>query len=152
MKIHVAAAPLLTICFALALTAQPQTKSSTLAQKLVADTHAKHPEAAEIGIAVVGANGCTTIASTDKSEIAEKCEKEDAEPIRTGKPFVEKEGKNLDVTLPLHDASGKIVGSVGIELPAKPGQSQDDVVHQAQSIAKEMEPSIASKASLTQNF
>jgi hypothetical protein len=152
MKIHAVAASFATFCLALSLTAAPQNKGNYLAQKLVDDTHTKHPEAVEIGIATVGSGGCKTIASTDKKDIGEKCEKEDSEPIRTGKPYVETEGKNFDVTLPLHDSSGKIVGSVGLELTPKPGESQDAVVEQAQSIAKEMEAAIPTKASLTQSF
>lgn len=129
-----------------------QTRGNSLAQKLVDDAHAKHPEAAEIGIAVIGSKGCSTIASTDKKDVGEKCEAEDSEPIRTGKPHVEKEGKEFDVTLPLRDMSAKIVGSVGIELAPKSGQAEVDVVKQAQDIEKEMEQAIPSKTSLMQPF
>jgi len=150
MKISILAGTL--ICLAPAAIAGPQTRSSYLAQKLVNEAHAKHPEANEIGIATVGPKGCTTIASTDKKDVGEKCEAEDSEPIRTGKTHVEKEGKNFDVTLPLHDQSGKTVGSVGIELAPKNGETQADVEKHAQGIAKEMESAITSKESLTQSF
>ena len=141
-----------TLLFAFSASAQQQPARAYMAQKLVDHTHATHPEASEIGIATVGSQGCKTIASTDKSDLGEKCEREDSEPMRTGKPSVEKEGKNLDITLPLHDVTGRLVGSVGIELTPKPGQAQDAVVQEAQSIAKEMEAAIPSKASLTESF
>lgn len=128
--------------------AQSEKGTKTMAQALVDQTHAKHPEATEIGIAINGTKGCTTIAATDKSELGEKCEKEDSEPITSGKPYVEKENGGFDVTLPLHDSSGKIVGSVGIEQKPRPGQTQDQAVALAQAIAKEMEVNISSKASL----
>lgn len=140
------------MCLAMAASAATQNSSNSLAQKIIDDSHAKHPEAAELGISTVGAKGCSTIASTDKTDIGEKCEAEDSEPIRTGKPHVEKEGKNLDVTLPLHDVSGVIVGSVGIELSPKAGEVQADTVKHAQDIAKEMEQGIPSKSALTQSF
>jgi hypothetical protein len=140
-------------CFAFQVSAQSQsTKPPVLAQKIVDDAHAKHPEASEIGIAVVGLHACSTIASTDKRDIGEKCEKDDAEPMQTGKPFVEKGKNSFDVSLPLHDASGKIVGSVGIEIIPKTGQAEKDVIQQAEKIASEMEQGIPSKASLTQPF
>ena len=148
MKILVLAGTL--VCLALSAFAAPQNAGTNLAQKLVNEAHAKHPEASEIGIATIGSKGCTTIASTDKKDIGEKCEAEDSEPIRTGKPHVDKEGKNFDVTLPLRDQSGKTVGSVGIELPPKSGETQADVVKRVQGIAKEIEAGIPSKASLTQ--
>ena len=157
MKICALAVTFLGISLALAVNAAqkdaaPQKHASILAQKLVDNAHAKHPETAEVGIAVVGSTGCSTIASTDNKDIGEKCEKEDSEPIQTGKPHVEKEGKNFDVTLPLHDSSGKIVGSVGMELPPNSGETQDAVVKRATAIAKGIEPDIPSKASLTEPF
>lgn len=58
------------VCCAFSVSAPSQNaKLAVLAQKIVDDAHAKHPEASEIGIAIVGAHGCSTIASTDKSDI-----------------------------------------------------------------------------------
>lgn len=140
------------MCLALPVMGSPQSRGTSLAQKLVNDAHAKHPEAKEIGIATIGSKECTTIASTDKKDIGEKCEAEDSDPIRTDKPHVGKEGENFDVTLPLRDQSGKTVGSVGIELAPKSGETQENIVKRAQEIEKGMEPAITSKASLTESF
>lgn len=122
--------------------------SKILAQQLVETTHAKHPETDEIGISAVTSRGCIGIASTDRSDIGEKCEKDDSEPMRTGKPFVEKERDGFDVSLLLHDSSGKIIGSVGIGFKTAPGQTRDSVTEKARKIASEMEAQIPSKASL----
>ncbi|HEV2182354.1 MAG TPA: PDC sensor domain-containing protein [Candidatus Acidoferrales bacterium] len=139
------------ICFASAVataqTATHQTKS--LAQKLVEDTHAQHPEATEIGIVTVSAKGCRTIASTDKGDIGEKCETDDSAPIRTGKPYVEKEKDGYDVSLPLHDAAGKAIGAVGIEFKLEVGQTAANMTEKAKQIAGEMEKQIPSKAALS---
>lgn len=93
---------------ALPIPASAQTKThtgKTVAQKLVEATQAKHPEPDEIGISAITSRGCVGIASTDKSDIGEKCEKEDSGAMRTGKPVVEKEKDSFDVTLPLHDST-----------------------------------------------
>jgi hypothetical protein len=134
--------PLLTL-------AQTNThKAKTFAQKLVETTQAKHPESDEIGISAITSRGCVGIASTDKSDIGGKCEKEDSEPMRTGKPVVEKEKDGFDVSLPLHDSTGKIVGALGVGFKSVPGQTEASVTEQALKIAAEMEVQIPSKAKL----
>jgi hypothetical protein len=120
----------------------------TFAQKLVEATQAKHPESDEIGISANTSRGCVGIASTDKSDIGGKCEKEDSEPMRTGKPVVEKEKDGFDVSLPLHDSTGLIIGAVGVGFKSVPGQTEASVTEQAQKIAAEMEAQIPSKAKL----
>jgi len=125
-------------------------KGKSFAQKLVEQTHAQHPEATEIGIVTVSAKGCRTIASTDKGDIGEKCESDDSAPIRTGKVSVGKESDGYDVSMPLHDSTGKAIGAVGIEFKLEAGQTKASVTEQATKIAGEMEKQISSKAALTQ--
>jgi sensor histidine kinase regulating citrate/malate metabolism len=123
-------------------------QGTTFAQKLVEATKAKHPETDEVGIAAMTARGCVGIASTDPDDIGEKCEKDDLEPMQTGKPYVEKEKDGYDVSLPLHDAPGKLVGSIGVGFKASAGQTEASVTEQARKIAAEMERQIPSKAKL----
>jgi len=128
-----------------------QTKSQlakSFAQKLVVTTQANHPEADEIGISANTSRGCIGIASTDKSDIGGKCEKEDSEPMRTGKPVVEKEKDGFDVSLPLHDSAGNLVGAAGVGFKPAPGQTEASVTEQAQKIVAEMEKQIPSKDKL----
>lgn len=128
-----------------------QTKTHTgksFAQKLVEATQAKHPESDEIGISANTSRGCIGIASTDKSDIGGKCERADTEPMRTGKPFVEREKDGFDVSLPLHDSTGKMIGAVGFGFKSAPGQTAASVTEQARKIATEMEAQIPSKAKL----
>jgi hypothetical protein len=135
----------------LSFLASAQTKTRTeksFAQKLVEATQAKHPEADEIGISTMTHRGCYGIASTDKSDIGEKCEKDDIAPMQTGKPYVEKEKDGFDVSVPLHDSTGKIIGTVGVGFKPAAGQSEASVTGQAQKIAAEMEAQIPSKAKL----
>jgi hypothetical protein len=142
---------LVMLISALPIAASTQTKTQTgktFAQKLVETTQAKHPESDEIGISAVTSRGCVGIASTDKSDIGEKCEKEDSGVMRSGKPVVEKEKDGFDVTLPLHDSTGKMIGALGIGFKRAPGQTEASVTEQARKIASEIEPQIPSKAKL----
>src|SRR5487761_140496 len=140
------------VCFASAMTMAQTARhpAKSMAQKLVEDTHAQHPEATEIGIVTVSAKGCRTIASTDKGDIGEKCERDDSAPIRTGKVSVGKESDGYDVSMPQHDSTGKAIGAVGIEFKVEAGQTKASVTAQAKKIAGEMEKQISSKAALTQ--
>jgi hypothetical protein len=129
--------------------AQAKTRvGKSFAQELVEATRAKHPESDEIGISTNTSRGCIGIASTDKTDIGGKCEKEDSEPMRTGKPVVEKEKDGFDVSLPLHDSTGKIIGALGVGFKSASGQTKASVTEQAQKIAAEMEAQIPSKAKL----
>lgn len=145
-------APLIAILLGmLPVLISAQTKTHTeksFAQKLVEATLAKHPESDEISISANTTRGCIGIASTDKSDVGAKCEKEDSEPMRTGKPIVENEKDGFDVSLPLRDSTGTMVGAVGIGFKPAPGQSAASVTAQAQKIAAEMEAQIPSKAKL----
>jgi hypothetical protein len=130
-------------------TGRPQTsKPKIFAQKLVEETLTKHPEADEIGISAVSSHGCHTIASTDRGDIGEVCEKDDSEPMRTGNPYVEKEKQGFDISVPLRDSAGKIIGSVGVGFKRQAGQTETDLVAQAQKIAADMEAEVTSKAKL----
>ena len=130
-------------------TGRPQSsKPKIFAQRLVEETLTKHPNADEVGISAVSSHGCHTIASTDRGDIGEACEKDDSEPMRTGKPYVEKEKDGFDISVPLHDSAGKIIGSVGVGFKPQAGQTETDLLAQAQKIAAEMEAQVASKASL----
>ncbi|MGH7584107.1 MAG: hypothetical protein ACREL5_12860 [Gemmatimonadales bacterium] len=124
------------------------TATKTFAQALVDATHAAHPEIDEIGISAMTSHGCVGIASTDKSDVGEKCEADDVTPMKTGKPSVGKEGTGYDVSVPLHDVAGKTVGVLGVGFKAAPGQTAATVTQTAQKIAAEMAAKIPSKAKL----
>jgi hypothetical protein len=130
-----------------AVTRQPAA-AKPFAQKLVEDTLAAHPELEEVEIAAVSAGRCTMIASTSKEDLGEKCERDSTEPMRTGKPFIEKEKTVIEVSLPLHDVSGAVVGAAGIAFKAKPGQAEAAAVDQARRIVTGMESHVASLAVL----
>jgi hypothetical protein len=110
--------------------AQHAAGAKIFGQALVESAHGRHPEATEIAISARSSHGCETIASTDRGDIGEKCEKDEVTPMRTGNPFVEKKKDGFDVSLPLHDAQGRVVGAVGIEFKLEPGQTESGVLAQ----------------------
>jgi hypothetical protein len=126
----------------------PTSRHKIAAQRLVEESASKHPEVAGIEIAVVSSGGCSTIASTDRNSIQEKCDRDEQEAMRTGEPFVEKEGDSFDVTLALHDATGKIIGTLGIDFKARPGQDRAMLVEQSNKILHEIESQISTKQKL----
>lgn len=132
----------------LLLANQQASRGKTFAQELVAQALANHPEVDEVGIAVRSSGGCRTIASTDKSDLGEACEKDDMAPMQNGKPYVEREKDGYDVSVPLRNTKGKIIGSLGIGLKRAEGQTQAGVIADATKISEEMAARISSKARL----
>jgi hypothetical protein len=123
------------------------------AQQLVEEAMAKHPQVSgvELSSTPPGKN-CVTIASTEAKDLGEKCDNDEFTAMKTNKPFVEKEnegGKEVyDITMPLHDASGKLIGTVGLDFKPEPGQQQPQVGQVAQQLVREMETQIPSKDKL----
>ena len=120
------------------------------AQKVVLEIKAAHPEITGLGLAATRSEqeGCKTIAATEVKEIGEKCDKDEFTAMKTNQPFVEKEKDEFDATLPIHDAAGKIIGTLGIDFKTGPGQTKETVTRQAKQIASELEKRITSKEQL----
>ena len=111
---------------------------------------AGHPEITGLEIAATKsqADGCKTIAATEANEVGQKCDKDEMTAIRTNKPFVEKEKDEFDVTLPIHDSTGKTMATAGMDFKLKPNRTKVSVVSEAQRIAAELEKRFASKDDL----
>jgi hypothetical protein len=120
------------------------------AQKVVLEIKAAHPEITGLELAATRSEleGCKTIAATEVKEIGEKCDKDEFTAMKTNQPFVEKEKDEFDATLPIHDAAGKIIGTVGMDFKTGPGQTKETVTRQAKQIASELEKRIRSKEQL----
>jgi hypothetical protein len=129
-------------------TAQTDQAAKIFAQTLVERAQAAHPEADEIGILATTQEGCRGIASTDKSDVGEACEAEDIQPMKTGKTSVEKEGSGFDVSVLLHDATGKTIGVLAIGFKGAPGRTEATVTETAKKMEAEMAAQITSKAKL----
>jgi hypothetical protein len=121
-----------------------------MAQKIVAEVKAAHPEITGLELAAERSKqeGCHTIAATEVKEIGEKCDKDEFTAMKTNRPFVEQEKDEFDVTVPLHDPAGKIIATAGMDFKAGPGQTKETVARQAKQIASELEKRFTSRSQL----
>jgi hypothetical protein len=92
--------------------------------------------------------GCSTIAARQPKDIGEKCDQDELEPMRTGQPWVKQESDGFDITVPLRDMKGTIVGTSGIDFKPEPNQQRAVVIEQAKKIVQELQAQIPSKAKL----
>jgi hypothetical protein len=130
--------------------AGPAQPNKIMAQRVVEEIKAGHPEISGLEIAATKSetDGCKTIATTEANEVGQKCDKDELTAIRTNKPLVEKEKDEFDVTLPIHDSSGMIIATAGMDFKLQPGRTKVSVVGEAQKIAAELEKRFASKDEL----
>jgi hypothetical protein len=126
--------------------------TKTQAQRLIDLTAQKHPEITglELSATPLGKDDCMTVAATEPKDLGEKCDEDEATALRTLKPFVEHEPDGYDVTAPLHDANGKVIGTLGIDFKPKAGQTETEVLKGTAALLKEIEQQIPSKAFLFQ--
>jgi hypothetical protein len=123
------------------------------AQQLVEEAMAKYPQVSGVELSSTPPGKvCITIASTEAGGVGEKCDNDEFTAMKTNKPFVEKEtegGKEVyDITMPLHDASGKPIGTVGLDFKPDPGQRESQVVQLAGQLVHEIEIQLPAKARL----
>lgn len=124
------------------------------AQQLVEQLAARHPELVRIGMHVTppGKADNMIIASNVADKVGQKSDPEDLQAMNTGQPVVLKEGKNFDVTLPLHDAAGKIIGAIGLTFRPRAGEKKTDAARRARAMASEAEKRIASTGELFEQW
>lgn len=127
-----------------------QTPAAPYARWLVARAVAAHEPIEAVEIAVVHDGVCSTIASSDSEDVGEKCDDDEIEPMKTGRVSVEEPSAaeaTYDVTQPLHDAAGNVIGTVGMDI--EPGSmTRDAVLSLALTARKEIEALIPSKEKL----
>ena len=121
-----------------------------VAQILVDELAARHPDLVRIGMHVTPPQGSANriIASNIAEKIGQKSDPEDLKAMASGEPVVLKEKENLDVTLPLHDAPGKVIGAIGLTFKLRAGEKQEEAVRRARAMAGEIEKQISSTAQL----
>jgi hypothetical protein len=143
------------LLFSLAASAAPAQSAKELpknyAQQLVNDTVAHHADLKGLEIALLTDKGCVTVAATAVEDIGEKCDDDENGPMKTGKPSVEAPSKGdpvYDITQALHDASGTLIGAVGMDIAPEPGEKRAAIVARARSMLRELESNIPSKGKL----
>lgn len=121
-----------------------------LAQQTVEAVAAAHLEVTGLELAASRSKSedCKTIAATEAKEIGAKCDKDEFTAMKTNQPFVEQEKDGFDVTMPLRDASGQVIGTLGIDFKPESGQTKASVTEKAKQIAAEVEKKITSREQL----
>jgi len=120
----------------------------TQAQNLVDLIAQKHSEisAVELSATPAGHKRCVTIAATEPKDLREKCDQDEAAAMKTEESFVEQEPEGFDVTAPLHDLTGKLVGALGIDFKQQTGTDESQSPQTHSSAPKELEQQKPSKA------
>lgn len=120
------------------------------AQRLVDSLIARHPGLVRVGMHLTppGRPDNLIVACNVAERIGRKSDPEDLKAMKTGKPVVLKEAGNFDVTLPLHTASGKVIGALGLTFKPEDHEEEQAAVERAKNMATELEAHIPSKAKL----
>jgi hypothetical protein len=146
MKYIAASIPLLLCLAAADISAQT---INIFAQKVVQEIKTAHPEITGLELAAMKpGKGCQTIAATEAKEIGQKCDKDELTARKTNKPFVEQEKTEFDVTLPIHDSTGKIIATAGMDFKLEAGRTKETVVQEALKIGAELERRLTSESDL----
>ncbi|MBZ5642508.1 MAG: hypothetical protein LAO19_07100 [Acidobacteriia bacterium] len=121
------------------------------AQKLVEDVRAKHPEVIYLNLRTIppGRTESFKVASSPPSRGG----KSDAADLdaEKGKPLVEqiKEApQEFRILLPLRDRSGQIIGNIATRIKLAPGKTNSDARKLAETIDRELQSGIPSRAKL----
>jgi hypothetical protein len=137
----------------LALPAFAQTPAKTLAQQLVDQALARHPEVVVMAMHVTPPNQKdNVIVASNIGRIGKKADEDDMRVINTGKSNLEvnPKGDRFEVELVLQDKTGKTVGALGVVFPYKPGDDKGTFDKKAQQIRNEMREQIPTLAALFQ--
>jgi hypothetical protein len=123
-------------------------RTAPLAQKLVDDALAAHPEVILMAIHA-GAPKYDIIAS-NFGRIGKLGDEDDLRCIRTGKNNLEVDatGKHFEAELPLKDQAGRTVGALGVVFNYTPSADKTAMEKTAQQIAAHMKSSLPSSDAL----
>jgi hypothetical protein len=131
----------------MAVPAAAQRGGSAFAQRLVDETVWRHPEVAAVEVSALAGGGCVTVAATDRRDVGDRCDGGERAAMRSGRTNVEDPSRSdpvYDVTQALHDASGRLVGAIGMDLRPAAGADRVAVVGHAAAILREIEAQIPS--------
>jgi hypothetical protein len=121
-----------------------------LAQRLVDDLAGKHADLVRIALHLRPPSGSENIivACNIAARVGRKSDPEDLTAMQTGQRIVLKEQGNFDVTLPLHTASGRLIGAIGLTFKPQGNEQESSAAERARKMAAEIERQITSEGRL----
>src|ERR1700724_1056384 len=124
------------------------TKPAPYAQKLVDEALAKHPEVILIAIHAQPPGHKNLIVASNFGRIGKIGDEDDLRCIRTGKSNLElnSTGKHFEDELIMQDASGKIIGALGVVFNYKQGDDKQALAKIASQIRDEMKAKLPTKS------
>jgi hypothetical protein len=127
------------------------TEPAPVAQKLLQETLAKHPEVVVMMMHVQPPNRSkNVVVASNIGRIGEIGDEDDMRCIRTDKSNLEinTAGNHFEDELTLKDKSGRIMGALGLVFNYKAGDDKTKLVAIAEQIREELREQISSKAFL----
>ena len=126
------------------------TKAAPLAQKLVDEALAKHPEVILLAIHAQPPGHKDVIVASNFGRIGKIGDEDDMRCIRTGKPNLEVDpkGTHFEAEIVLRDKAGKTVGALGVVFNYKPGDDKEAYHRIADQIEAEMRAQLPNEKSL----
>ncbi len=128
------------------------TRAAPLAQKLVNEALAKHPEVILLAIHAQPPGHKNLIVASNFGRIGKIGDEDDMRCIRTGKPNLElgANGRHFEDELAMQDSSGKTIGALGVVFNYKPGDDKAALQKIATEIRDEMKAQIPTANALFQ--
>lgn len=126
------------------------TRPAPLAQKLVDDALAKHPEVILIAIHAAPKGHKNLIVASNFGRIGKIGDEDDMRCINTKKPNLEvdKSGKHFEAEIPMYDQKGVVVGALGVVFNYKAGDDKAALEKIADQIQDEMKAQLPTKSAL----
>jgi hypothetical protein len=125
-------------------------KPAPVAQKLVDEALAKHPEVILLAIHAQPPGHKDVIVASNFGRIGKLGDEDDMRCINTGKPNLEVDpkGVHFEAEIPLKDKTGKTVGALGVVFNYKPGDDKAAYQRIADQIQSEMQAQLPKANSL----
>ncbi len=126
------------------------TKPAPMAQKLIDEALAKHPEVILLALHAQPPGHKNVIVASNFGRIGKIGDEDDMRCINTGKPNLEVDpkGVHFEAELALKDKAGKTVGALGVVFNYKAGDDKAAYQHVAEQIAAEMQAQLPNRAAL----
>ena len=126
--------------------------TKTYAQKLVDRAVAKHPELTVLALRAVTKSGEIVVLGSTFGRHGKKADADDMKVIDSGAADagIFSAGKRFGATLPLRDASGKVIGSASVGYAYRKGDDEKALLAKAEKLRDELQSKISTSEKLAE--